>query len=80
MICNNCKTLFEGKFCSNCGQKSSVGELKMHDLLHEFWHSVTHTDKGILKLIKDLFLHPSFRRVIARKKQISSIRNPSELI
>ena len=58
MICTNCKTSFEGKFCHNCGQKSSVGELKMHDLFHELWHSVTHTDKGILKLIKDLFLYP----------------------
>ena len=58
MICNNCKTPFERNFCSNCGQKSSVGELKMHDLFHELWHSITHTDKGILKLIKDLFAHP----------------------
>lgn len=58
MICTNCKTPFEGKFCFNCGQKSGVGELKMHDLAHELWHSLTHTDKGILKLIKDLFTHP----------------------
>jgi hypothetical protein len=35
-----------------------VGDLNTHDLIHEFWHSITHTDKGILKLIKDLFLHP----------------------
>ncbi len=58
MICTNCKTPFEGKFCFNCGQKSSVGELKLHNLLHELWHSVTHTDKGILKLIKDLLIQP----------------------
>lgn len=57
-LCKNCDYTFEGNFCSNCGQKSTVVELKMYDLFHEFWHSVTHTDKGILKLIKDLFLHP----------------------
>jgi hypothetical protein len=58
MFCSNCQTGLEGKHCNNCGQKSSVGELNMPALLHEFWHGVTHTDKGILKLIKDLFLHP----------------------
>ena len=58
ILCKNCEHTFEGKFCSNCGQKSNVGELKMHDFLHELWHSVTHTDSGILKLIKDLFTHP----------------------
>jgi len=56
--CKNCKTNFKGKFCYNCGQKASVGELSMKELLHEGWHSFTHTDKGILKLIKDLTLHP----------------------
>lgn len=58
MICTNCSTSLIGKHCFNCGQKSTVGELNSHDLVHEFWHSVTHTDKGILNLIKDLFLHP----------------------
>ena len=58
MICTNCSTTFTGKHCSNCGQKATVGDLNTHDLIHEFWHSITHTDKGILKLIKDLFLHP----------------------
>ena len=58
MICKNCTTSFKGKFCFNCGQKSSVGELNLHDLFHEFWHAVTHTDRGILKLINDLSLHP----------------------
>ena len=57
-LCKNCDRTFEGHFCSHCGQKSSVSELNMHDLVHEFWHSITHTDKGILKVVKDLFLHP----------------------
>ena len=57
-LCKNCDRTFEGQFCSHCGQKSGVSELNMHDLIHEFWHSITHTDKGILKLVKDLFLQP----------------------
>lgn len=56
--CSNCSTLFIGKYCNQCGQKASVGELTMHDVLHESWHAVTHTDNGILRLVKDLFLHP----------------------
>ena len=56
--CKNCGALISGKFCNECGQKASVGELTLHELVHEFWHSVTHTDKGILRLLKDLALHP----------------------
>lgn len=56
--CKNCKELLTGKFCVNCGQKASVRDLNLHELFHEFWHSFTHTDRGVLRLIKDLSLHP----------------------
>ncbi|MDZ7935754.1 MAG: DUF3667 domain-containing protein [Emticicia sp.] len=56
--CKNCNYSFVGKFCNQCGQKASVKELKLKDVLHESWHSITHTDSGILKLIKDLFFRP----------------------
>lgn len=58
IICKNCNTRFQDKYCSNCGQKATVTELSMKELLHETWHSVTHTDKGILRLLKDLTLTP----------------------
>lgn len=56
--CKNCHYSFVGKFCSNCGQKAGVGELTLHDVVHETWHSITHTDSGILRLLKDLLLRP----------------------
>lgn len=56
--CKNCNTVFTGKFCNQCGQKASVNELNLHDVVHEAWHGITHTDNGILRLIKDLFLSP----------------------
>lgn len=56
--CNNCSSSFTGKHCSHCGQKASVGELTMHGLLHEAWHSITHTDKGVVRLVKDLLWRP----------------------
>ncbi|HTD99247.1 MAG TPA: DUF3667 domain-containing protein [Mucilaginibacter sp.] len=57
-ICANCGTGINGKYCYACGQKAHIGRLSMHEIFHEIWHGLTHTDKGILKLIKDLFLHP----------------------
>jgi len=56
--CNNCKAQYQGKYCSNCGQKAGIGRLHMHDIAHEIWHALTHADKGILKLVKGLILNP----------------------
>ena len=56
--CKNCNNSFVGKFCNQCGQKASVHELQLHDIVHETWHSITHTDSGILRLTKDLFFRP----------------------
>lgn len=57
-LCNNCNSSFQGNFCSNCGQKAEVGRLHLEDVFHDMWHSLTHTDKGILRLIKDLLFQP----------------------
>jgi Protein of unknown function (DUF3667) len=59
--CNNCSNDVQGKYCSHCGQKAGVGRLSLHEIFHELVHSVTHTEKGILKLTKELFIRP--RRV-----------------
>lgn len=56
--CNNCHQTFEGKYCRHCGQKASVGRLDLHTLWHELTHAITHADKGILKLTKDLLVVP----------------------
>lgn len=51
--------MLAGKHCHECGQKGQTGRLTLHDLFHEVWHVLTHTDKGVLKLIKDLFIQPT---------------------
>jgi hypothetical protein len=56
--CHNCQHTFSGKYCNNCGQDAHTGRLDMHSLLHEAWHAFTHTDKGVLLLIKDLAVQP----------------------
>ena len=56
--CTNCSNTLTGKYCSNCGQDAHIGRLTLHELLHDLWHYFTHTDKGVLRLLKDLTLHP----------------------
>jgi ABC-type multidrug transport system fused ATPase/permease subunit len=57
-VCKNCEYHFEGKFCPNCAQKASTHRFTIGHLAHELFHAVTHTDKGILFLIKELFYRP----------------------
>jgi hypothetical protein len=57
-ICKNCDASLNGKFCSHCGQKGDIHQITMPHLGHEVFHALTHTDKGILLLIKDLLRRP----------------------
>ncbi|MBT1701487.1 DUF3667 domain-containing protein [Fulvivirgaceae bacterium PWU4] len=56
--CKNCDVTFDGKFCPNCSQKASTHRFTLGHFIHEFLHAFTHTDKGILFLIKEMFFHP----------------------
>jgi hypothetical protein len=63
-ICKNCQTAFEGKFCPNCSQKADTHRFSLMHFGHELVHAITHTDKGILYLIKELFIRPG---IVARE-------------
>ncbi len=56
--CKNCSHTVTDKYCGHCGQKGSIERLSLHDLWHELWHAFTHTDSGILRLLKELVLRP----------------------
>jgi hypothetical protein len=56
--CKNCNTEFDGKFCPNCSQKANTHRFTIAHFGHEFLHALTHTDKGILFLMKELFVRP----------------------
>ena len=58
IICKNCGAHFKGNFCPNCGQKASAGRLKVGHVVDEFWHNMTHTDKGYLALLLDMVKRP----------------------
>jgi hypothetical protein len=71
IVCKNCDAHFKGHYCSNCAQKASTARLKPGDILHELWHNFTHTDKGVLGLIKSLFADPGkvIREYIAGRRK-----------
>jgi hypothetical protein len=56
--CKNCETTFEGRFCPNCAQKADTHRFTLKHFAHEVFHAVTHTDKGIIFLMKELFRRP----------------------
>ncbi|MCC7504109.1 MAG: DUF3667 domain-containing protein [Saprospiraceae bacterium] len=58
--CKNCAAPLssEHAFCPQCGQNTYVHRLDMGHILHELIHVVTHADKGIFHLTKEMALRP----------------------
>lgn len=58
--CRNCETaLAPGqKFCGACGQRVTGARLSMGEILHDFFHAITHVDHSILSLIRGLATRP----------------------
>jgi hypothetical protein len=60
MICANCNGPVDTNFCPSCGQKNNVHRITAGHVLHEGFHSITHTDRGFLLLVKELITRPGF--------------------
>lgn len=58
--CLNCNAPLttSQKFCSECGQKTSLHRVNMHDVVHDMIHYFTHADKGIFQLLRSLVVSP----------------------
>lgn len=58
--CLNCSSgLGTGyKFCPTCGQKAATHRLNFHEIAHDAVHYVTHADKGIFHLLRQLARRP----------------------
>jgi Protein of unknown function (DUF3667) len=56
--CLNCHypTAEFDNFCSSCGQKATDGKVSLHDLLHEFVHSIAHLDGKIFTTLRHLLV------------------------
>lgn len=58
--CKNCSAALhpEHQFCPACGQTAHTHRLDMRHILHEIVHVLTHADKGILYLTKEMARRP----------------------
>jgi hypothetical protein len=56
--CKNCKNLFEGNYCNNCGQKADQNRFTFKKLLGEFFYGFVHVHRGFLFTVKELFNRP----------------------
>ncbi|MHA4846903.1 DUF3667 domain-containing protein [Flavitalea antarctica] len=58
--CLNCEATLDApsRFCPRCGQTTNTHRLTLGHFFHEFFHALTHADKGIFHLLKELALRP----------------------
>jgi hypothetical protein len=52
------------KFCAQCGQRTDLSRLTVHEIAHEFTHALLHADRSALALLRSLLLRPG---VVARE-------------
>ena len=70
--CPNCEFEVAPNFeyCPQCGQKANLHRLSLHDVLHDALHYFIHTDKGFIRLLKELI----FKTGIVAKEYVSGKR------
>ena len=57
--CINCNTVFEGKYCNNCGQKNyTVKDKSIKHIAEEAFHFITHFEGTFFTTLKTLFTRP----------------------
>ncbi len=57
-FCKNCEHVFQGHFCSNCGQKTNTKRLDFHYLYDELKYTFLHINSGLLYTAKQLLIRP----------------------
>ncbi|MCD0469710.1 DUF3667 domain-containing protein [Flavobacterium sp. JAS] len=70
IICKNCRHVFHGKYCNNCGQTADTHKINAHFLWHDIQHGLFHFDGGVPYSLKQLFTRPghSIREFIEGKR------------
>lgn len=57
-LCKNCEHVFQGNYCSNCGQKTNTVRLNWNYIQDELKYTFLHINKGFLYTAKQLFIRP----------------------
>jgi hypothetical protein len=70
IVCQNCGSEGDQKYCPGCGQAIQAERISMHYLLHEVAHTFWHLEKGFLYTLKELGTHPG----TMQRKYLSGIR------
>ena len=60
MICLNCKTEIQGRFCHNCGQENLEPKESVGHLISHFFQDITHFDGKFFSTVKYLLIRPGF--------------------
>ncbi len=68
--CQNCGTPIRGKFCTECGQRTTVKRLTWRDGWNDFWSRVYGFDGMFPRTLKDLTLRPGH----AAREYINGVR------
>jgi hypothetical protein len=60
LSCANCSAaILPGQnYCPNCGQKSCIPRLTLHEIGGEFTHALVHVDRSALSLVVQLLVRP----------------------
>ena len=71
MICKNCDHDFDGDYCNNCGQKSTVQNINFKFLIDEISNTVFQVNRGLFFTVKELFVRPghSIREFLNGKRK-----------
>lgn len=71
--CLNCETNLAKthSFCPKCGQPAKTHRFTFKNFIHEGFHAVTHADKGLFYLLRELTLRPGLvaREYISGKRK-----------
>jgi hypothetical protein len=71
LVCNNCRTEFEGNFCPNCGQRSNSGRIVFRESVRDVLEHYFDFDAPLIRTVKGLITNPGklIREYIAGRRK-----------
>ena len=69
--CKNCESELNGKFCNNCGQRTSVGKVTFKETFQDFMDMVFSVNAPLMLTLKMLIVNPGklFREYLNGKRK-----------